>query len=129
MKHKSLIPGILILFLFTSFVFADNEKATDTNLSKMPDNVKAIIDRSCFGCHNTDSRNEDAKEDLDFKTFDTLTQFKKIGTYKKIGEMLEKQKMPPSKFLNRFPEKKLTDEETSVLMNWAKQEADALLKK
>lgn len=129
MKQKSIIPGILILFLFVPFVVVPTEKTTDTSPRKIPANVKAIIDRSCFGCHNTDSRNEDAKEDLDFKKFDTLTQFKMIGTYKKIGEMLEKQKMPPSKFLDRFPEKKLTDEETSVLMNWAKREADALLKK
>ncbi|MCF6333582.1 MAG: heme-binding domain-containing protein [Draconibacterium sp.] len=129
MKQKSIIPGILILFLFVSFVVVPTEKTTDTSPRKIPANVKAIIDRSCFGCHNTDSRNEDAKEDLDFKKFDTLTQFKMIGTYKKIGEMLEKQKMPPSKFLDRFPEKKLTDEETSVLMNWAKREAGALLKK
>lgn len=126
MKTKSLISGFLILFLFVSVVVVaqGNQPLTP----KMPDNVKAIIDNSCFGCHNTDSSNDDAKEELDFKKLDTLTLMKKISAYKHIGEVIEENEMPPEKFLEKRPEKKLTDDEKKILMAWAKTEAEALVK-
>ena len=94
----------------------------------MPENVKAIVEKSCFGCHNTDSRNEDAKEDLDFKTFDKLSKIKKIGKLKHIIETVEEAKMPPKKFLEKYPDKKLTADEAKILTEWAKNEAASLIK-
>lgn len=94
----------------------------------MPDNVKAIIDKSCFGCHNTDSKNEDAKEDLDFKELDSLSDLKKISAYKHIGDVVKKNEMPPEKVLEKRPEMKLTKEEKKTLIDWAKKEAETLVK-
>jgi hypothetical protein len=128
MRKKNLITGIGIILLFvSSFLFA-NEKPTKNDVPKLPENVKVIIDKSCFGCHNTGSRNEDAKEELDFKKFDGLSVMKQISAYKHIGEVLEKNEMPPKKFLDKRPEKKLTDKEKEVLIAWAKKEAEALVK-
>jgi hypothetical protein len=36
--------------------------------------------------------------------------------------------MPPAKFLEKFPDKKLTDAEKKKLMDWAKNEAKSLMK-
>lgn len=128
MRNKSLFPGILILFLFAMIVVSATDKPKSENIPKLPENVKAIIDKSCFGCHNTDSRNEDAKEDLDFKKLEGLSFMKKISAYKHIGEVVEENEMPPKKFLEKRPEKKLTDKEKEILIAWAKKEAETLVK-
>lgn len=128
MRKKCLIPGFLILFLFGSLLAFSTEKPAKAHIQKLPENVKAIIDKSCIGCHNTDSKNEDAKEELDFKKLDGLSEMKKISAYKHIGETVEENEMPPKKFLENRPEKKLTNEEKEILIKWAKKEAEALVK-
>jgi uncharacterized membrane protein len=105
--------------------------ASDANANakavNMPDDVKAIIEKSCFGCHNTDSKNDKAKEKLDLKTIDSLDKTKMIHALKEIGEVVEEDEMPPAKFLEKFPDKKLTDAEKKTLMDWANNEAKALM--
>jgi len=128
MRKRNLISAFAVLFLFVASVAISSEKPTKTSSKKMPDNVKAIIDKSCFGCHNTDSKNEDAKEELDFKKLDGLSDMKKIGAYKHIGETVEENDMPPKKFLQKYPDKALTDKEKKELIAWAKKEAENLVK-
>ncbi|WP_346857536.1 heme-binding domain-containing protein [uncultured Draconibacterium sp.] len=126
MKKKSILSVLFVgLFMIVLVAKGDNEP---TKTATMPDDVKAVIEKSCFGCHNTDSRNEDAKKELDFKKLDELSTIKKIGTYKEIGETLEKGEMPPKKFLERFPDKQISDDEKKLLMDWSKKEAEALVK-
>ena len=128
MRKKSLISGLVVLLLFASAVVFAIEKPTVTPASEMPENVEAIIKKSCFGCHNTDSKNDDAKEELDFKKLDDLSLMKKISAYKHIGETVENNDMPPKRFLEKYPDKKLTAEEKQVLIAWAKKEAETLVK-
>ena len=128
MKRKSLIFGLIVLFIAVSTVIIANDKPAKKPVPKMPDNVKAIIDKSCFGCHNTDSKNEDAKEDLDFKELDSLSDLKKISAYKHIGDVVKKNEMPPEKILEKRPEMKLTKEEKKILIDWAKKEAETFVK-
>ena len=126
MRKKSLFSGILTLLMFASFMVFGSEKPTKTEAINMPDNVKEIIQNKCFGCHNTDSKNDKAKKDLDFKSFDTLSKVKMITAYKEIGEVVEENEMPPKKFLDKYPDKKLTKDEAKILMDWASKEAKAL---
>lgn len=126
MKKRSIISVFIVALFAMSFVVSAHDNPIKKD--KMPDNVKVAINKSCFGCHNSDSKNEDAKEALDFKKLDGLSTIKKIGAYKEIGETIEEQEMPPKKFLERKPEKKLTDEEKELLINWSKKEAEALVK-
>ena len=128
MRKKSFISVLVVLFLFTSAVVFAIEKPTVKPTSKIPENVKAIIKKSCFGCHNTDSKNNDAKEELDFKKLNDLSLMKKISAYKHIGETVEDNDMPPKRFLEKFPDKKLTAEQKAVIIAWAKKEAEALVK-
>ncbi len=128
MRKKSFISGLVVLFLFVSAVVFATEKPTVTSASEMPDNVQVIIKKSCFGCHNTDSGNDDAKEALDFKKLDDLSLMKKISAYKHIGETVEDNDMPPKRFLEKYPDRKLTAEEKQVIIAWAKKEAEALVK-
>ena len=129
MKKLNLLFNVVMIVVFTASVTVADETKNAESAPAMPDNVKAIIDKSCFGCHNTGSKNEDAKKELDFKTFDNLTMVKKIGTLKEIGETVEKGEMPPKRFLERYPEKKLTDAEVKILTDWVKSESKTLLGK
>jgi len=128
MRKKSLISGLVVLLLFVSVAVFAIEKPTVNPASELPENIQAIIKKSCWGCHNTDSKNDDAKEEIDFKKLNDLSLMKKISAYKHIGETVENNEMPPKRFLEKYPDKKLTAEEKQVLIAWAKKEAEALVK-
>lgn len=129
MKKMNVFAGLFLTLVFLTFVLTAAEKSIPTKTTvKMPDNVKVIVDKSCFGCHNTGSQNEDAKEKLDFKTLDELSMIKKIGKLKYIWETIEEGEMPPKRFLERNPDKKLTEDEVKILTEWAKKEAALLIK-
>ena len=127
MKKMNFFAGLFLTFFFASLMLSASEKTPTKNPVKMPENVKSIIDNKCMGCHNTDSKNDKAKEKLDFKTLEELGKIKKIGTYNHIIETIEEKEMPPEKFLARYPHKKLSDEEAKIVMDWAKKQASALL--
>lgn len=129
MNKRSLVYSFVTGLMFASFsVIAANEDE-NAKTSALPDNVKSIVEKSCFGCHNTDSKNDKAKEKLTFNTLDSLELMKQIVAYKDIHEVLEKNEMPPEKFLERFPDKKVSDADKKILMDWAKKEMEALKSK
>jgi ABC-type proline/glycine betaine transport system ATPase subunit len=128
MKTKFTL-NLLFLGLFSLSVLASaSDKTENYPPVKMPDEVNAVIQNKCFGCHNTDSKNDKAKDKLDFKTFSELSKIKQISSYQKINDVLDENEMPPEKFLDRYPDKKLTEDEKKVLMKWAKAEAEKLVK-
>jgi hypothetical protein len=127
MLNKKILPITLAFFLVTGLVAYSAEKPSETKEVAMPDNVKTIIENSCFGCHNTDSKNDKAKEALDLKTMGELSKSKMIHALREINEVVEENEMPPEKFLAKYPDKKLSEEDKKVLMEWAKSEAKALM--
>jgi uncharacterized membrane protein len=128
MKNIKLIPVILVMLLSIVMYAFITEEPNRSNTPQMPDNVKAVIENKCFGCHNTGSKNDDAKDKLDFKKLDSLSDIKKISAYKHISEELSEDKMTPKKFLEKQPDKKLTDEEKKLLIEWGNKEAENLVK-
>ncbi len=128
MRKKKIISIVVALFLIVSTAVIAANKPVKTKANKMPDNVHAIIKKSCFGCHNTNSHNEDAKEDLDFTKLEGLSKMQKIGAYKDIVDVVEENEMPPEKFVQKHADKKLTAAEKKTLIEWAKKEANALMK-
>jgi mono/diheme cytochrome c family protein len=130
MKLKNFFPFLFFIvagLVLVSFSFLNPVKGTSSGV--MPDNVKAAIDKSCFGCHNTDAQNPKPKEKLDFKTLDTLSKTDKISRLNNIAETVKKGEMPPKKFLERFPDKKLTPDEQKAIAKWVKREIKNLMKK
>ena len=99
-------------------------RTDDDPVIEFPDEVKNVIDNKCYGCHNPESRNVMAKGKL---IWDDLAEMKKSGLIKKldkISEVLEEGDMPPSKYLKQNPDARLTDEETQLLVKWAKSVSD-----
>lgn len=127
MKQTKFFLSLLVTALFVISATASEKEDQKKFETTMPDNVVAVVEKSCFGCHNTDSRNDDAKEELDFKTLNDLNPIKKIGTYRDIAEMLEEDKMPPKKFLEKYPDRAPTSKEEKLLHDWVKKEAQRLI--
>jgi uncharacterized membrane protein len=128
MLNKRFFPISLLVFLFAAMFATATENPVKAKALDMPDDVKAVIEKSCFGCHNTDSKNDKAKDKLDLKTLGDLDKPKMIHALKEISEVVEENDMPPAKFLEKFPDKKLTDDEKKLLMNWADSQAKSLMK-
>lgn len=122
MKKRNFLPG-LILALFAAFVMVSATLKPDKPKSKeIPAEVFTVVKNRCFGCHNTESRNDKAKEKLEFDRLDSLSVVERIGKFKDIEKELSEDKMPPKKFLERFPDRALTGDEKKILLDWAGKE-------
>ena len=93
----------------------------------MPANVKEIIDNSCFGCHNLNSKNEKGKKKLSFDTLDTLAVTNLISVWAEVAEVVEEDEMPPAKFLEFKPEAKFSENQKKALIDWAESKAESLM--
>lgn len=83
-----------------------------------PENVKAIIDKKCMGCHKPDSRNQKAKKKLQWEKVPKMNKEEQKDFIAEMFEVLEAGKMPPKKALERRPQMKLNLEEERVLLMW-----------
>ena len=127
MKKKNYLAGVILtLFLAAVMLSATKIQSTAQEEELFPKEVNEIIQKKCFGCHNTDSRNDKAKEKLDLKTLDSLSMVKKVGTFRHIEEVINKNEMPPEKFLERFPDNALTDDDKKALLSWTQTEMEKL---
>ena len=133
MKKTSTFLAIIFLggaaFFLQSFtsdkysaVSGDELKVADA--FEFPEHIQKIIDDKCYGCHNTESRGEKSKKKLNWDHFTdgTYSKSKLVSKLNKTVKVLEEGKMPPEKFLTKYPHKKLTAEETQALVIWAKEE-------
>jgi hypothetical protein len=127
MKNKLTLLVVLACSLGL-LSFNISQLNTNDDAGEMPEKVKAAIDKSCFGCHNTASSGK-AKEKLDFSTLNTLSKAVQIAKYRGISETIQKGMMPPKKFTDNNPDKKLTAEEIKLIPKWADKEIKKLLKK
>ena len=114
--------------VFMNFTSSSIKPANETPVSKIeiPDNVQKILDNSCMGCHNSDSKNTKGKNKLNFDKLDALKTYKAIGKYTDIAEVVKEGDMPPKKFLQKYPERALSDDDKTILSAWASDQAKAL---
>lgn len=130
MKNTMLAALILFsaafLLSFDKISLNSQDETQSGSHFKMPDDVKQIVDNSCVGCHSSDSRNLKAKLKLKFDELGDLDVAKLAGKLSKIHKELEKEKMPPKKFVENYPDKAPTADQRKLLMNWAGSTADSL---
>lgn len=129
--NSILFPFISLAFLFLmSFTFPEGEGNIPANGDKfeIPDDIQTIFDKSCFGCHNTDTKNEKGKKKLMIDKLTNLSKAKLVGKLDGIAETVKENEMPPEKFLEKYPDNKLTEEEAKKLIDWANNTAEDLMK-
>jgi mono/diheme cytochrome c family protein len=116
--------------LFTAFNPVDQSEKSPLNPAEnfeIPDDIQNIFDKSCFGCHNTDSKSDKAKKKLLIDQMHELSKAKLVATLGDIKDVMEEGEMPPKKFLDKYPDKALTEEEAKKIKEWADKAADELL--
>jgi uncharacterized membrane protein len=94
----------------------------------MSESVKPVIEKKCGGCHSADSKNEKAKEKLIWANLSAMDNKAAASILDEVVEVVEKGEMPPAKFLERFPDNKLTEKESKAIAKWADKSAGKLLK-
>ena len=118
MKKLFIIPfAVFIGLLFLQGKSAMNPSTAPN--TELPADVKAVVDKKCYGCHNANSKNEKGKAKLDWDALAKLKKSKRAGTMGKISEVLEKGEMPPKKFLENKPEAALSEAELATLVAWS----------
>lgn len=93
-----------------------------------PKKVNAIIQEKCYGCHSAEGKSQKAKDKLMWDDLEKMEKGAQLEKIQAIQKVLEKGSMPPEKFLEKMPEKKLTDKETATMKKWADKTASKLLK-
>lgn len=116
-----LVAFSFIMLSYTTEKNNENTDLTDIVSIEIPDNVKAIIDNKCYGCHNDESKSTKSKGKLNFDKFkaDGYSKSKTISKLGKIAKDVHKNEMPPEKFLAKYPDKTLTADESATLIDWA----------
>jgi mono/diheme cytochrome c family protein len=132
MKKLALLLTVstFVVFVFSQLTTQKKHNELDLSYSddiEIPENVKAVIDKSCFGCHSENGRSDDAKDALRWDMLNEYDKEKLVSVMDEIIEVIEKEEMPPEKFLKNKPEAKPTEDEYAILLEWAELEADKLL--
>ena len=137
MKNKLKIATPLLIlsisFILFSFTKETTKKYTEiTTVSietlDIPENIKAIIDNKCMGCHSDETKSGKSKMKMNFDKLANgeYSTGKLISKLDKITKMLSKDKMPPQKFLDKYPDKKLTKDESKLLSDWATTQSSTM---
>jgi len=122
-KYFAILSGILLILAFTLMSSVNANNGGD-----MPDEVEKILENTCYGCHSTGAKAEDAVKALDFKKWDQLKPAKKVGALNEIKEVLEEGTMPPEKFLKHYPDKALKKDYKEKILEWVDKTTAKLMK-
>jgi len=133
MKKLIITLGLAFIFiLFAGFKTSPSGK-TDKKVNAqeiteivIDDSVQVILEKSCLPCHGIDGSTK-AKIKWNFEKMPNLKTSKQVSKLAKIVSVLEDGKMPTSKFIKKYPDRNLTDEEKKILINWAENEAEHLV--
>lgn len=130
MKNILLVLSIITAsFLFMNFAILstqEDEKKEDLKTIQFPENVQSILDNSCYGCHNSDSKSMMGRKKLSFDKLNDLKTHKAIGKLSAIAESVLEGDMPKKKAVKKNPSIALSDEQKEILVNWANKEAEKL---
>ena len=133
MKVKILLSALvlgtsLMLFSFKNDTTNDYTATTTEDVIDIPKNIQEIIGNKCMGCHSDETKPGKSKTKINFDklTNGEYSKGKVISKLDKIVKILGKDKMPPTKFLAKYPDKKLTSEESKSLTDWASEQSSMM---
>ncbi len=134
MKRSGILIAIAT-FVLAAFIQMNQSEKIEINAEakaveeyKFPKKVKAVIDKSCYGCHSEKGSSDDAKDELRWDKMHEYDKAKLVAVLDEIIEVVEEREMPPKKFLKKNPDKKPTDKDYKILAKWADKEAEKLMK-
>ena len=140
MKKLTLLA--LLIFIGIQFIPMDVPAEVPTKAEEelqAPENVQAILKRSCFDCHSnhttfpwysniapvswfTKHHVEEGREHMNFSTWEKYDDEKKLKYLQKIPKAI-KSKMPLPSYLLIHKEAKLSEADKKALTTWANDTA------
>ncbi|NVJ47530.1 MAG: heme-binding domain-containing protein [Cytophagia bacterium] len=123
----ALIVTVALTSAFVAKPSVDETKpfAQDTKI-ELPDNIKEIVEAKCMNCHKPDARNEKAREKMQWVKVPDMNKEEQEHFVAEMFEIIEEGKMPPSRMVERFPEMKLSEDESKAFMAWLEKEEKRL---
>lgn len=141
---KKIALGLLILLVVIQFIptTKNNGEAIGENdiahVVTVPADVQEILNVSCNDCHSNhtnypwysklqpigfwlDNHVNEGKHELNFSEFATYKKKRKLHKLDEIAEMVEEHEMPLSSYTLIHTNAKLTAEQQSRLITWAKE--------
>ena len=138
----------IVLFIFIAIQFYQPALNVDkgqvyttdfTQVYKMPVEVKAMFQTSCYDCHSNNTKYvwydyvqparalvenhiKNAKEDLNFNEWGTYSNRKQERLLNSIKEQIETKQMPLSSYTLMHKDAKLNDEQIKTLTDWLKEQ-------
>jgi hypothetical protein len=132
MKNLVITLGIALLLTgiagFTTYPSGKQTKQVKTQEITeilIVDSIQVILEKSCLPCHGIDGSTK-AKMKWNFEKMPDLKVSKQVSKLAKIVSVLEKGKMPTDKFIRKYPDRNLTEDEKNMLIKWAEGEAEKL---
>lgn len=127
----SVLAGASLLFSFSGPQDNRNHELNgpvfQEEVQAFPEDVEAIFQNSCYGCHSSESSNMKAKTKLNFSNWSEMSDAKKAGKIGNITDAVKAGDMPPAKFLEKYPERSLGKEQTDLIEQWSSSELKNLL--
>ena len=135
---------ILAILIFVGIQFVPMNVPADLPVKdgdalKAPQNVQAILERSCFDCHSSHTKFpwyssvapvswftklhvQKARKKLNFSTWNTYSDEQKLKYLDKLPKAI-KSKMPMASYLIMHAEAKLSDADKKAITDWATEVA------
>ena len=148
-RIKKILLAALIVFIAIQFVRPaenKNAQASPADISKIdsvPENVQAILKRSCYDCHSNHtnypwysnfqpagwwlaSHIKDGKAELNFNEFGQYSIHRQRSKLNSIAKTVEDGTMPFPSYAFIHKEAALTKDEKALIINWANKMKDNL---
>lgn len=122
-RNFTIVTAVMVILAISMLSWKDIQAGPD-----LPDEILTLVENSCFNCHTSGAKSEDALKALNFDEWNDLKPTKKVSVLNKIQEVMKESKMPPQKYLEKYPEKSISEEDRNTIMNWAKEETAKLMK-
>ena len=146
---KVVLAVVLVLFLSIQFLPKEYNQSKKVqvngiaNVFKVPENVHAILKRSCYDCHSNntiypfysgiqpmryimDRHVAAGKEELNFDEFATYSPRRQRSRLRAIGESLDEGSMPVASYTLMHRNAMLSKEDTQLLKYWIRLTIDGL---
>jgi hypothetical protein len=132
-----LVLLLLLLGVAIQFFPVDRSNPPVQEDIAAPPQVKAILKRACYDCHSNETNwpwysqvapvswllawdVHEGREELNFSTWNRYSLKKRNKFIKESWEEVEEGEMPPWFYLPLHPEASLSDQDHTVLREWAK---------
>lgn len=149
---KKILLSILVVFIAIQFIQSGRNKAVmvlPTDISKMvniPYSVQVVLKNACYDCHSNNTEYpwyvniqpagwlmakhiRQGKEELNFSEFGNYTARKQLSKFTGIANSIKDGAMPLWSYKWMHKNAKLTDEESTLIINWVQNSKDSLAAK